>query len=73
MLTMFAASVVGGAGSGASRRRLYRQSKRLLGRLVARRWKGPRNALEPAVRRFVQARPRGYLSRLVRDRAFALA
>ncbi len=73
MFTMFAASGVGGAGSGASRRTLYRQSKRLLGRLLARTWTGPPNAREPAVRRFLRVRPRGYLLRLVRDRAFALA
>ncbi len=73
MLTIFAASVVGGAGSGASRRTLYRQSKRLLLGLVSRTCKGRRGALEPAVRRFLQARPRGYLLRLLRDRAFALA
>ncbi len=73
MFTMFAASGVGGAGSGASRRTLYRQSKRLLLRLLSRTGKGPRGALEPAVRRFLRARPRGYLVRLAGDRAFALA
>ncbi len=65
--------VVGSAVSGASRRTVYRRSKRVLTRLLTRRWKGGRWVLEPAVRRFLRARPRGYLLRLVRDRAFALA
>ncbi len=65
--------VVGSAVSGASRRRLYRHSKRVLTRLLGRRWSGPRWALEPAVRRFLRARPRSYLSRLLGDRGFALA
>ncbi len=60
-------------GSRTSRRTLYRHTKRMLLRLLARRWKGPRNALEPAVRRFLRARPRGYLVRLAGDRGFALA
>ncbi len=34
---------------------------------------GPRNALEPEVRRFLAGRTRGYLLRLIQDRAFALA
>ena len=55
------------------RRTLYRQTKRMLVRLVARRWKGPRHGLEAAVRRFLRAQPRSYLSRLVGDRSFALA
>ncbi len=70
---MITTTVVGNAGSGTSRRTLYRHTKRMLLRLLARRWKGPRHALEPAVRRFLRARPRGYLVRLVGDRAFALA
>ncbi len=65
--------VVGNAVSGASRRRLYRQSKRVLTRLLGRRWSGPRWALEPAVRRFLRARPRSFLARLLGDRGFALA
>ncbi len=65
--------VVGNAGSGTSRRTLYRHTKRMLLRLLSRRWTGPRYALEPAVRRFLRARPRGYLLRLVGDRGFALA
>ncbi len=67
---MITTPVVGNAGS--SRRTLYRHTKRMLLRLLARRWKGPPSALEPAVRRFLRARPRGYLLRLVGDRAFAL-
>ncbi len=70
MLTSIA---VGSDGSGASRRTLYRHTKRMLVGLLARRWKGSRHALEPAVRRFLRARPRSYLSRLVGDRSFALA
>ncbi len=70
---MITRPVVGNAGSGTSRRTLYRHTKRMLLRLLARRWKGPRHALEPAVRRFLRARPRGYLLRLVGDRGFALA
>ncbi len=65
--------VVGNAGSGTSRRTLYRHTKRMLLRLLSRRWTGPRTALEPAVRQFLRARPRGYLLRLVGDRAFGLA
>ncbi len=65
--------VVGNAVSGASRRRLYRQSKRVLTRLLTRRWSGPRWTLEPAVRRFLRARPRSFLARLLGDRGFALA
>ncbi len=65
--------VVGGAVSGASRRRLYRQSKRVLTRLLGRRWSGARWTLEPAVRRFLRARPRSFLARLLGDRGFALA
>ncbi len=64
--------VVGSAVSGASRRRLYRHSKRVLTRLLGRRWSGPRWTLEPAVRRFLRARPRSYLARLLGDRGFAL-
>ena len=66
-------AVVGSARCGASRRMLYRESKRLLLGLLSRTYKGPRWALEPAVRRFLRARPRSYLSRLLGDRAFALA
>ncbi len=70
---MITTPVVGNASSGGSRRMLYRHTKRMLLRLLARRWRGPRIALEPAVRRFLRARPRGYLVRLVGDRPFALA
>ncbi len=62
---MVKAPYLGNAAPGASRRRLYRQSKRLLVRLLRRRCKGPRDALEPAVRRFLRSRPRSYLSRLL--------
>ena len=65
--------VVGNAVSGASRRRLYRRSKRALTRLLTRRWSGPRWTLEPAVRRFLRDRPRSFLARLLGDRGFALA
>ncbi len=65
--------VVGSAVSGASRRTLYRQSKRVLTRLLTRRWKGRRWTLEPAIRRFLRARPRSFLARLLGDRGFALA
>ncbi len=65
--------VDGNARRGASRRRLYCQSKRLLGRLLARTWTEPRWALEPAVRRFLRDRPRSFLARLLGDRGFALA
>ncbi len=61
------------AGMRTSRRRLYRQSKRLLTRLVAGRWWGPRRGLEPAVRGFLRARSRSYLLHLAGNRAFALA
>ncbi len=70
---MLTRTVVGSDGSRASRRTLYRQSKRLLTRLLTRTWKRPRNALEPAVRRFLRARPRSYLLRLAGDRGFAMA
>ncbi len=56
-----------------SRRRLYRSTKRLLLGLLARRWTGPRITLEPAVRRFLRARPPSFLSRVTADRGFALA
>ena len=65
--------VVGSASLGASRRTLYRQSKRALTRLLTRRWKGRRWTLEPAIRRFLRARPRSFLARLLGDRGFALA
>ncbi len=65
--------VVGSAVPGASRRRLYRQSKRVLTRLLGRRWSGPRWTLEPVVRRFLRARSRSFLARLLGDRGFALA
>ncbi len=65
--------VVGSALSGASRRRLYRRSKRVLTRLLTRRWSGPRWTLEPAVRRFLRDRPRRFLARLLGDRGFVLA
>ncbi len=39
---MSTVSVVGVVALGASRRRVYRQSKRVLTRLLAGRWKGPR-------------------------------
>ena len=64
---------VGCAGSKASRRTLYRQGKRVLIQTLNRSWSGPRNTLEPAVRRFLRARSRGYLWRLTRDGAFAVA
>ena len=64
--------VVGNAVSGASRRTLYRQSKRVRTRLRTRRWSG-RWALEPAVRRCLRDRPRSFLARLLGDRGFALA
>ncbi len=70
---MVTRTVVGSDGSRASRRTLYRHTKRLLVRLLARKWNRPRNVMESAVRRFLRARPRSYLSRLVGDRAFALA
>ena len=72
-VVMVTRTVVGRDGFVESRRTLYRHTKRMLVRLLARRWKRPRNALEPAVRRFLRARPRSYLLRLVGDRAFALA
>ena len=65
--------VVENAVSGASRRRLYRHSKRVLTRLLGRRWSGPRWTLEPAIRRFLRDRPRSFLARLLGDRGFALA
>ena len=65
--------VVGSALSGASRRRLYRHSKRVLTRLLGRRWSGPRWTLEPAIPRFLRDRPRSFLARLLGDRGFALA
>ncbi len=64
---------LGCAGSSASRRMLYRQGKRVLIQTLNRSWSGPRNTLEPAVRRFLRARSRGYLSCLARGGAFALA
>ena len=70
---MVTAAIVGNAAPGASRQTLYRQSKRVLTRLLTRRWHGPRWALEPALRWFLRARQRSYLSRLLGDRAFALA
>ncbi len=70
---MMTRTLVGNAVSGTSRRRLYRRSKRVLTRLLGRRWSGPRWILEPAVRRFLRDRPRRYLARLLRDRGFALA
>ncbi len=56
-----------------SRRSVYRQGKRLLARLLVRRWNAPRAALEPVVRRFLHGRSRCYLLRLIEDGAFALA
>ncbi len=56
-----------------SRRGLYRESKRLLAGMLIGRWKGSRQAIEPLVRRFLRDRPPIYLSRLVRDRGFAIA
>ncbi len=70
---MVAANDPGTDYRGAPRRTLYRQGKRVLARLLARRWREPRTALEPAVRRFLAGRTRAYLLRLVGDRAFALA
>ena len=61
------------ASSGASRRTVYRQTKRLLLGLVARRWTGSRLGLEPAVRRYLRGRSRGYLLRLSRDGGVAMA
>ncbi len=56
------------------RRKAYRQGKRLLLEgLLARSWRGPRERLEPVVRRFLAGRTRGYLLRLTQDRAFDLA
>ncbi len=60
-------------GARGSRRRVYRQGKRLLARLLAPHWRGPREALDPVVRQFLRARPGTYLARLVGDRVFALA
>jgi len=72
-VTRTTATVLRLDGPGASRRRLYRRTKRLLLGLLARRWTGPRITLEPAVRRFLRARPRSFLSRVAADRGFALA
>ncbi len=66
-------TVIAGLGSGASRRTLYRHSKKVLTRLLNRRWSGPRSTLEPAVRRFLRDRPRSFLARLLGDRGFVLA
>ncbi len=70
---MITALVVGNEGPDAPRRNLYRRGKRVLVCLAGGMWSGPRHALEPAVRRFLRARPPSYLVRLVADRAFALA
>ncbi len=64
---------VGSSGTAAPRRALYRQSKRLLSRLLTRTWAGQRGAVEPAIRRFLRGRPCSYLVRLVEERSFALA
>ncbi len=56
-----------------SRRGLYRESKRLLAEMLIGRRKGSRQAIEPLVRRFLRDRPPSYLSRLARDRGFAIA
>ncbi len=60
-------------GWNRPRRGLYRRGKRLLIGILERIWQGPRPALEPAVRAFLRARPRGFLRRLANDRPFALA
>ncbi len=64
---------VGSGVTGVPRRALYRRSKRLLSRMTGRTWRGPRSALEAAVRRFLHAKPSRFLARLVGDRSFALA
>ena len=70
---MITSPFIGCAGMRVSRRRLYRQSKRLLIRLMARSWSGPPRALEPTVRGFLRAGSRSYLLHLAGNRAFALA
>ena len=41
--------------------------------ILGPRWTGPRYTLESAVRRFLRARSRSYLGRLLGDRGFAVA
>jgi FG-GAP repeat len=60
-------------GAGVSRRLLYRRSKRVLMRPLAARWRGPRRALEGAVRRFLAPLSRRELSSLLGDRRLVLA
>ncbi len=60
-------------GAGPSRRMLYRRGKRMLLHLLARRWRGPRRTLEPAVRRFLGLLSRRELSSLLGDRGVAMA
>ena len=63
----------GRGGAGQTRRVLYRQTKRLLVRLVAPGWKGHRYTLELAVRRFLRGRPCNELVRLSTRRVCAMA
>ena len=57
----------------SSRRLLYRRGKRMLLGLLARRWRGPRRTLEPAVRRFLGPLSRPDLSSLLADHHVAMA
>ncbi len=70
---MFDPAAFRSAVAAEPRRPLYRRSKRALLNLVARARSLPPGAVEPAVRRFLRARPSRFLARVVRDRAFALA
>ena len=65
--------IQGRPGAGQSRRVLYRQTKRMLVRMVAPGWRGHRYTLEPAVRRFLRGRSRNELVRLVTSRLCAMA
>ena len=59
--------------SSGPRRKLYRQSRRVLESLLVGRLRGRRHALERAARGFLRDRSRSYLARVVGDHRFALA
>ena len=65
--------IQGRGGAGQTRRIQYRQTKRMLVRLVAPRWQGHRYTLELAVRRFLRGKHCNELTRLATNRLCVMA
>ncbi len=70
---MAAINALGQLPGGAQRRFIYRRGKRRLAEMLARCRTAPRGEVNLALRRFLRARSRRFLERLLTDRAFTHA